>query len=763
MSKRSSAALRLPSETWRSSHMIRAWRTHDFRTIFHLASKVGIVPEAIAERTGLSVEAVLNIMKGNATLGGDSEESVASGLGMPEDLRGVLGFPPAKPRSLAPAPLTGQVKANQNSKQPQPSSVKLRDAVGAHIAELRHENGLTQQELAERAEISLETVRKLEQYARTPSLAMLDSVASALGVTAGELIEPASPKGKPGRRRERLPDYLPESVLSQSDFLAACERRDLGAIFEIAGKVDFTVSHLSRRCEMTISQVTDYMRKGREAQSLEIFERVSDGLHIPGHLLGMSERAWESDSRAVPENTNVMNSRNCARCGARLSRYNKDDYCSPCASGSELGAWLRAQRETRGWPRPEMARRLIRAGKDVGDESLPNLDSMCHNVYRWERGADAPSERYRLYYGRAFGIPPSEFGKPQRQEGIEERQLAEAPHSVAGFVVNRALVDDEERVIHAARKATRADSNLAASLAKILAVQREAEDTIGSEPLIQPVIAQLAMIENFVIDARGSSRSEICNVAAQWAEFAGWLHTSTDRSREAREWLDRASEWAIEAGNETLSATTLSFKGHLAFLLGQVGPMLGLSQAAQRDSSIWIGQLAFDAHQEALAWALMGDADAAVRKADEGHGLALLTDERGDARPAWSYYYTLPLYAAERGLVYRVLGRDNSRYNDQAIALLSTALDDMGEARSAEWAAEYTYHLAVAYMQAGSPEKACEAAFEIYRIVHSKESVRLIAHLRKICATLTERWPKDPRVVDLTTKVRQLEETRSRT
>ncbi|HVB43043.1 MAG TPA: hypothetical protein VNF47_10110, partial [Streptosporangiaceae bacterium] len=82
----------------------------------------------------------------------------------------------------------------------------------------------------------------------------------------------------------------------------------------------------------------------------------------------------------------------------------------------ELGAWLREQRQIRGWARPEMARRLIQAGKTAGDKSMPSLDSMCHNLYRWERGADSPSERYRLYYGRALGIPPGQFGTGQHDQ-----------------------------------------------------------------------------------------------------------------------------------------------------------------------------------------------------------------------------------------------------------------------------------------------------------------------------------------------------------
>jgi hypothetical protein len=57
-----------------------------------------------------------------------------------------------------------------------------------------------------------------------------------------------------------------------------------------------------------------------------------------------------------------------------------------------------------------MARRLIRAARDKGDSSVPGIGNISHNIYRWERGAVAPGERYKIYYAGAFGIPFSQFG-----------------------------------------------------------------------------------------------------------------------------------------------------------------------------------------------------------------------------------------------------------------------------------------------------------------------------------------------------------------
>ena len=83
---------------------------------------------------------------------------------------------------------------------------------------------------------------------------------------------------------------------------------------------------------------------------------------------------------------------------------------------SELGVWLRQQRETLGWTRREMARRLIDAGRAVGDKSMPSIDGMCHNIHRWERGQGGLTERYKLCYCRILSIHPSQFGPGQAGE-----------------------------------------------------------------------------------------------------------------------------------------------------------------------------------------------------------------------------------------------------------------------------------------------------------------------------------------------------------
>lgn len=313
--------------------------------------------------------------------------------------------------------------------------------------------------------------------------------------------------------------------------------------------------------------------------------------------------------------------------------------------------------------------------------------------------------------------------------------------------------DDEERLVLAARRPSRLDATVVNSLATILAAQRRTEDVIGSGPLLAPVAAQLDTIEDLVVDARGPLRLPLVDVASQWAEFSGWLHTSTGNAEQARRWFDRAAEWASESGNATMAATVLSFKGHLAFLLGRMGPAVGLSRAAGRDSSVWIGQRAYDAHQEARALAVMGDPGAEHRLAEAAE-MAALAEEHRDGTPPWIYYYTAPFYRLERGWVYRLLGRGNERLNTEAIAHLSTGLAELGDGARSAWAAEYIYHLAFSLFQAGEAGQACSTAGEAAVIARRTESDRLLARLRGLHRRMRDRWPKHPEVAELGERLR---------
>lgn len=78
----------------------------------------------------------------------------------------------------------------------------------------------------------------------------------------------------------------------------------------------------------------------------------------------------------------------------------------------QLGAWLRRERkELRAWSQAEMARRLIRAAREDGDNSMPGTDNVKRLLQSHERDG-CVSLRYRRLYCKAFGIELSRFGRP---------------------------------------------------------------------------------------------------------------------------------------------------------------------------------------------------------------------------------------------------------------------------------------------------------------------------------------------------------------
>ena len=92
-------------------------------------------------------------------------------------------------------------------------------------------------------------------------------------------------------------DRLSSDILARPDFIQACAERDLSGLFAIAKKWGgYSNARLARACELSPSRVAEYLHGQREATSAKLFERVADGLGIPGARLLLASRPWESGS-----------------------------------------------------------------------------------------------------------------------------------------------------------------------------------------------------------------------------------------------------------------------------------------------------------------------------------------------------------------------------------------------------------------------------------------------------------------------------------
>ena len=88
---------------------------------------------------------------------------------------------------------------------------------------------------------------------------------------------------------------LPAGLLTDPAMIDACRRRDFGAVFRLVkARAGVYPSMIARRCDLTPSRVGEVMVGRRQLVHMDVVERIADGLRIPGHMLGLARRAWET-------------------------------------------------------------------------------------------------------------------------------------------------------------------------------------------------------------------------------------------------------------------------------------------------------------------------------------------------------------------------------------------------------------------------------------------------------------------------------------
>ncbi|MFC1416658.1 tetratricopeptide repeat protein [Streptacidiphilus cavernicola] len=92
-----------------------------------------------------------------------------------------------------------------------------------------------------------------------------------------------------------MPDRLPRALLAEPAMISACASHDFSAVFKLL-KVHAGIypSMIARACDMTPSRVGEVIDKSRKIEKFDLIGRIADGLHIPGHMLGLAARPWES-------------------------------------------------------------------------------------------------------------------------------------------------------------------------------------------------------------------------------------------------------------------------------------------------------------------------------------------------------------------------------------------------------------------------------------------------------------------------------------
>ncbi|MEU2086427.1 XRE family transcriptional regulator [Streptomyces albus] len=97
-------------------------------------------------------------------------------------------------------------------------------------------------------------------------------------------------------RRSGYPLTIPDTLLRSEAMRRACAARDFQEIFRLVNRRTGSsyAAMAAAVGRMTTSRVSDIIRGVRGIRGQQVMERVADGFGIPGHMLGLPERPWES-------------------------------------------------------------------------------------------------------------------------------------------------------------------------------------------------------------------------------------------------------------------------------------------------------------------------------------------------------------------------------------------------------------------------------------------------------------------------------------
>ncbi len=309
--------------------------------------------------------------------------------------------------------------------------------------------------------------------------------------------------------------------------------------------------------------------------------------------------------------------------------------------------------------------------------------------------------------------------------------------AAAGELVTLAVTpegDDHDRIAAATINPARVDDATIVTFDRMLAMQRSLDDQLGSKAMLGPTAAHMSTIVGMVRTTVGPQRPQLMGTASNWAQFQGWLYTSTGQWEQARAAFHQAMEWAAEAGDPHVHATALSYLGHVAWLTGEPANTVSKAVAALRNDRVYPGQRAYDAYQAARAYATLGHVGDADRHLGLADRLAHESDTFVGEVPPCQYYRAPWYWLLERGLVKLAMAQRRAALNREAADDLRAGLGGMpAEMSGADWAAEYMVHAATAFARSGERGEAVlvlDRADVVAQQTHSRRVGKLVARER---------------------------------
>ncbi|KPC88300.1 hypothetical protein ADL27_41230 [Streptomyces sp. NRRL F-6602] len=319
-------------------------------------------------------------------------------------------------------------------------------------------------------------------------------------------------------------------------------------------------------------------------------------------------------------------------------------------------------------------------------------------------------------------LPPGPF---LRQEGadVDRRQLLRAGSAAAALPLLGTAGGSARP--HLGRMTPDQSEALLVHLREMWHLLVQSDNLVGPIHALAGVHQNLSILQELLEHAEPHLRGEALILAARYAESAAWLHEdcAADESgaAQAEYWTNQAMAWAVEAGDDVMTAWALFRRAQQATAKGHAAPSISLSRAVQRYDHVLTPQMRAAAlQQEAHGYALAGDEVACHRLIDQAEAFAARPESAGDGRSGHGDFATPAYLEGQRANCWLLLGR-----SDRAVPVLSTALAAMPQVYRRDRGLLHA-RLATAHAQTGDADQGVEHARQALVVARSGGSTRVL-------------------------------------
>jgi transcriptional regulator with XRE-family HTH domain len=291
-------------------------------------------------------------------------------------------------------------------------------------------------------------------------------------------------------------------------------------------------------------------------------------------------------------------------------------------------------------------------------------------------------------------------------------------------------------------RATLSESGIA-SFARILAEYRQLGQHTGPSALLPGLIVQTKVLMSAVCQAAEPMQVRLAGLAAQYAEYTGWLAQEAGDDRAAIWWTNLAVQLAFQAGQQDMAPHALVRRALISMYREDGRRTIDLAVQAQQDTAASPRVRGLAAQREAQGHALLGDHLSCQRALDRAAALltadAAQAQNRCDTELALGPTTVPDLVQMAAGWCLLDLGRPA-----QSASILDGVVAAISETAHRS-RARYGARRALAYSMAREIDHACALTGEVLESAERIDSATIRTELRSLRRSLS-RWSAHPPV-----------------